>query len=160
MIPLEPPTGLTQRRRGVGISNHRPGEHKPAPVTRYEASGGHPSLAAGATFALSLAWAYSGRGRTGEPCWAVSSRLWCSCPGRSSRSFPAPDQHRERTGSLALAQRHLDAARGGVTSDQAQPALLPRFGQIDATQANRREKLARYFCRGPNSAIIGNKSGG
>ncbi len=33
--------------------------HQPAPVTRYGASGRHPSSAAGATFAFPTAWAYT-----------------------------------------------------------------------------------------------------
>ncbi len=38
--PSGPPTGLTRRRRGVGVG-YRPGRRRPAPVTRHGASGGH-----------------------------------------------------------------------------------------------------------------------
>ncbi len=50
-MPSEPPAGVTQRQHGVGVGQQAR-ETPPGPVTRYGASGRHPSSAAGATFTV------------------------------------------------------------------------------------------------------------
>ncbi len=59
-MPLAPPTGLPQASRRWPASPRTTRGAPPAPVTRYGASGGHPSSAANATFAFPPAGAYTG----------------------------------------------------------------------------------------------------
>ena len=95
-MPSEPPTGVTQHHRGVGVVYTRPGKRQPASAPRYGDSGGHPSSAVGETFVQRCSTArYAARLRlpyrvTRAAISGASSNGFTSCCHHTSQRMVRP----------------------------------------------------------------------